>query len=73
MIERGRFQFDHDEPLAGQIVAHGLDVLGLAEADLAALRKNDRRKTLIAHVLTERTIIRQDLIAEHLSMAPIPT
>jgi REP element-mobilizing transposase RayT len=70
--ERGSFQTDYDEGLAREIVNRGLEVVGLSEGELEGLRKNDWRKALIAHVLVERTSVRQDWIVEHLRMGTKP-
>ncbi len=70
--ERGRFKSDYDEELARSIVTKGLEVLNLLEEDLPDLKKNDWRKALIAHVLCERTSVRQDWIVEHLKMGTKP-
>ena len=70
--ERGSFQSDYDESLARRILERGLEVLELDEEELGDLRKNDWRKALIAHVLCERTSVRQGWIAEHLRMGTKP-
>ena len=63
---------DHDLMMARHIVAAGLECTGLEPTDLAALRKNDERKALIAHVLMERTSVPQKWIVENLEMGSAP-
>jgi hypothetical protein len=70
--ERGSFQSDYDEGLAREIMNRGLEVVGLAVSELAGLPKGDWRKALIAHVLVERTSVRQEWMVEHLRMGTKP-
>lgn len=63
---------DVDLKVTEKIVKVGLEVLGLDGRSLPELPKNDSRKALLAHVLMERTSVRQKWIVEELEMGTAP-
>jgi hypothetical protein len=62
------FRRDHGERRAESLVGEGLGFLGLEDADLAALPKNDWRKRVIAHVVKKETSVRLSWIGNRLRM-----
>jgi hypothetical protein len=63
---------DLDLKVAEKIVKEGLRVLEVERKALPGLPKNDPRKALLAHLLMERTSVRQKWIVEQLGMGSAP-
>jgi hypothetical protein len=63
---------DLDLKNAEKIVREGLKVLKVSRKALPELPKNDPRKALLAHLLMERTSVRQKWIVEELAMGTAP-
>jgi len=59
---------DHAEGDARQLLAQGMEVLGLTATDLASLPKGDERKAALAALLRSRTTVSNAWTAEALSM-----
>ena len=59
---------DHAESHARQLLARGLDVLGLTTKELATLAKGDERKAALASLLRGRAMVSNAWTAETLSM-----
>ena len=63
---------DLDLKVAGRIVKKGLELMELDRAALPGLPKNDPRKALLAHILMERTSVRNKRIVEKLWIGAAP-
>ncbi len=64
----GMVSHAHDLARAEEIIARGLECVGLSHADLKVLSGSDPRKLAIAWELSQRTGARQDWIASQLQM-----
>lgn len=63
---------DYDKVMAELIVREGLTALNIDEKDFQTLPKNDHRKVLLAHILTEQTSVPLQWIANTLQMGTTP-
>jgi putative transposase len=61
----------HGEQQAAKLLRSGLALCGLAEEDLASLRKNDQRKVAIAALIRRRTTVPNEWIARVLHLGHV--
>ena len=61
----------HGEQQAAKFLRSGLAFCGLAEEDLASLRKNDQRKVAIAALIRRRTTVPNEWIARALHLGHV--
>lgn len=61
----------HGEEQAAKLLGRGLSACGLAEGDLAALKKNDPRKVAIATLIRRRTTVPNQWIARELHLGHV--
>jgi hypothetical protein len=59
----------HDEKMAERIVEEGLAAAGLEKKEMGLLPGSDPRKVALATLLIDRTIVRQEWIADRLKMS----
>ncbi len=59
---------DRDVSKAREVIAAGLRHFGVKRSELPSLRKNDRRKALLAMMITETTSVSHEWITSQLKM-----
>ena len=61
----------HDEREAERLLGRGLELVGLTQEELAAMRKNDPRKKVVAWLIRRNTSVGNRWICEHLAMGHV--